>query len=153
MKGIRNITVAVSDDLYRQTRRVAAEYDTTVTEMVRFLLIALPSAVEAALFPGGRPQFGRAVYLAKKAGTPWPPSAQSQPPIPTPQSPQTAATEITKNTVCIPVNPPQQTDSKSTYTESTSENTAQVSQYPSPNPSAFNNFPIQPETRTAPVSQ
>src|ERR1035438_3200908 len=109
--------------------------------MVRFLLMTLPEAVEAARFPGGRPQFGRAAYLADQAGTPWPPHAQSEPPIRTPISRQTAETRMPQNPGCIPVNPPQQTDSKADHTESISENTALVSQYPAPNPSVFNNFP------------
>jgi hypothetical protein len=60
MRTVRNITIAVEPELYRQTRRIAADYDTTVTDMVRFLLIALPEAVKAARYPGGRPQFGLA---------------------------------------------------------------------------------------------
>jgi hypothetical protein len=37
MRTVRNITVAVDPELYRQTRRIAVEYDTTVTDRVRFL--------------------------------------------------------------------------------------------------------------------
>ena len=48
MRTVRNITVAVEPELYRQTRRIAADYDTTVTDMVRFLLLVLPEAVKAA---------------------------------------------------------------------------------------------------------
>src|ERR1019366_9368495 len=48
MRTVRNITVAVEPELYRQTRKIAADYDTTVTDMVRFLLLALPEAVKAA---------------------------------------------------------------------------------------------------------
>ena len=124
MQTVRNITVAVSDDLYRQTRRLAAQYDTTVTNMVRFLLMTLPEAVEAARFPGGRPQFGRAAYLADKAGNPWPPPVQPEPSIRTSISRQITEKFMPQNPGCIPVNPPQQTDSKATNTESMSENTA-----------------------------
>jgi predicted TIM-barrel enzyme len=35
---MKNITVTVSDELYRQARRFAAEHDTTVTAMVRAIL-------------------------------------------------------------------------------------------------------------------
>jgi len=35
---MRNITVSIADDLYRRTRIVAAEQDTTVTAMVRQFL-------------------------------------------------------------------------------------------------------------------
>jgi hypothetical protein len=124
MQTVRNITVAVSDDLYRQTRRLAAQYDTTVTDMVRFLLMTLPEAVEAARFPGGRPQFGRAAYLADKAGTPWPPPVQPEPSIRTSISSQITEKFMPQNPGCISVNPTQQTDSKATNTESISENTA-----------------------------
>jgi hypothetical protein len=67
MRTVRNITVAVEPELYRQTRKIAADYDTTVTDMVRFLLLALPDAVKAARYPGGRPQFARAAYLRDRA--------------------------------------------------------------------------------------
>jgi hypothetical protein len=58
MRTVKNITVAVDPELYRQTRRLAIEYNTSVTDMVRFLLLALPDALKAARYPGGRPQFG-----------------------------------------------------------------------------------------------
>src|ERR1035437_6689012 len=83
MRTVRNITVAVEPELYRQTRRIAADYDTTVTDMVRFLLIALPEAVKAARYPGGRPQFGLAAARAARAAASAPPAATS----PNPSSP------------------------------------------------------------------
>jgi hypothetical protein len=67
MRTVRNITVAVDPELYRQTRKIAADYDTTVTDMVRFLLLVLPEAVKAARYPGGRPQFGQAAARAARA--------------------------------------------------------------------------------------
>jgi hypothetical protein len=67
MRTVRNITVAVDPDLYRQTHKIAADYDTTVTDMVRFLLLILPEAVKAARYPGGRPQFGLAAARAVPA--------------------------------------------------------------------------------------
>ena len=70
MRTVRNITVAVDPELYRQTRKIAADYDTTVTDMVRFLLLVLPEAVKDARYPGGRPQFGRAAARAAGAATP-----------------------------------------------------------------------------------
>jgi hypothetical protein len=45
MRTVRNITVAVEPELYRQTRKIA-DYDTTITDMVRFPLLA-PSATPA----------------------------------------------------------------------------------------------------------
>ena len=70
MRTVRNITVAVDPELYRQTRKIAADYDTTVTDIVKFLLLVLPEAVKAARYPGGRPQFGRAAARAAGAATP-----------------------------------------------------------------------------------
>jgi hypothetical protein len=93
MRTVRNITVAVDPELYRQTRRIAAEYDTTVSDMIRFLLLALPEAVKAALHPGGRPQFGRAVALAAASATPAPSAINISSPAP----------EKSRNSSCKPV--------------------------------------------------
>jgi hypothetical protein len=54
-KTVRNITVAVSDDLYSQTRRLAAQYDTTVTNMVRFLSSPSRSGSRPRASPVERP--------------------------------------------------------------------------------------------------
>ena len=94
MRTVRNITVAVEPELYRQTRKIAADYDTTVTDMVRFLLLVLPEAVKAARYPGGRPQFGLA---AARAAASAPPAAMS----PNPSSPSPEKSEISP---CTPVN-------------------------------------------------
>ena len=85
MRTVRNITVAVDPELYRQTRKIAADYDTTVTDMVRFLLLVLPEAVKAARYPGGRPQFGLAAARAARAAASAPPPAPAiNPPTPSP---------------------------------------------------------------------
>ena len=47
MPKVRNITVAVSPELYRQTRRIAADSDTTITELVRHILIHLPELLRS----------------------------------------------------------------------------------------------------------
>jgi hypothetical protein len=70
MRTVRNITRAVEPELYRQTRRIAVDYDLTVTDMVRFLLVALPEAVKAARYTGGRPQFGMAAAHAVASAPP-----------------------------------------------------------------------------------
>jgi hypothetical protein len=97
MRTVRNITVAVEPELYRQTRKIAADYDTTVTDMVRFLLLALPEAVKAARYPGGRPQFGLAVARAARAAA----SAPSAGTSPNLSSPSPEKSEIPP---CTPVN-------------------------------------------------
>jgi len=56
MRKVRHITVAVSPELYRQTRHLAAEYDTTVTALVAYLLERMPKALQAARFPVGGPK-------------------------------------------------------------------------------------------------
>jgi hypothetical protein len=92
MRTVRNITVAVEPELYRQTRKIAADYDTTVTDMVRFLLLVLPEAVKAARYPGGRPQFGLAAARAARAAA----SAPSAPPA-------DPSTQIREVSPCTPV--------------------------------------------------
>jgi hypothetical protein len=82
MRTVRNITVAVEPELYRQTRKIAADYDTTVTDMVRFLLLALPEAVKAARYPGGRPQFGLAAARAAASAQPATTAINSSSPSP-----------------------------------------------------------------------
>ena len=59
----------------------------------------------------------------------------------TPIGHQNADTIQLQNSLCIPVNPPQEDDSKSDNTESISQNTAPVFQYPATNQSSFNNLP------------
>ena len=93
MRTVRNITVAVTPELYHQTRKIAAEYNTSVTDMVRFLLLVLPEAVKSARYPGGRPQFGLAAYRADLAARA---AALAQP------SPSPEKSEISP---CTPVNP------------------------------------------------
>jgi len=77
MSQIRNITVAVPDELYRQTRRLAAENNHSVTASVRYLLYCLPKALQAAPIPADShisapPDFARAFARAKKNKEPWP---------------------------------------------------------------------------------
>ena len=42
MRNVRNITETVTPELYRQTRMLAVEYDTTVTALVAYLLERMP---------------------------------------------------------------------------------------------------------------
>ena len=53
MRTVRNITVCVSPELYRQTKLLAAKYDTTVSGVVAYLLERLPDALERARCPVG----------------------------------------------------------------------------------------------------
>jgi hypothetical protein len=99
MRTVRNITVAVEPELYRQTRKIAADYDTTVTDMVRFLLLVLPEAVKAARYPGGRPQFGLAAARAAA-----PPAVNAPNPL-SPSLPATPSPCKSEISPCTPVNP------------------------------------------------
>lgn len=98
MRTVRNITVAVEPELYRQTRKIAADYDTTVTDMVRFLLLVLPDAVKAARYPGGAPQFGLAAARAARAAR----AAAAASPSPSLHS--TPSPEKGEIPLCTPVN-------------------------------------------------
>jgi hypothetical protein len=53
MRTVRNITVCVSPEIYRQTKQLAAKYHTTVSGVVAFLLERLPDALERARYPVG----------------------------------------------------------------------------------------------------
>ena len=53
MRTVRNITVCVSPELYRQTRQLAAQYDTTVTAIVAYLLRQLPHVIVRSGYPVG----------------------------------------------------------------------------------------------------
>jgi hypothetical protein len=70
--------------------------------MVRFLLLALPEAVKAARYPGGRPQFGLAAARAARAAAPPPPPPPNPPAPSLPASPSPGKSQISP---CTPVNP------------------------------------------------
>ena len=111
MRKVRNITVAVNPELYRQTRRLAAEYDTTVTDMVRYLLERLPGALKNTRYPGGHPQSGNAAARAASATPPAPVSAppaaptstMQVAPLPAPTSNTPPPTQIQQNLQNRPV--------------------------------------------------
>ena len=56
MRKVRNITVAVPHDLYLQSRRLAAEYDTTVTAIVAHILERMPAYLKSSDYPVGGPK-------------------------------------------------------------------------------------------------
>ncbi|MGB0063252.1 MAG: hypothetical protein WBP85_02310 [Terracidiphilus sp.] len=47
----KHITVAVTEEQYHRTRLLAAEFDTTVTSLVAYLLDRLPDALRRAHYP------------------------------------------------------------------------------------------------------
>lgn len=50
-KKTKHITVAVTERQYHEIRLLAAEFDTTVTALVAFLLHRLPDALRRANYP------------------------------------------------------------------------------------------------------
>ena len=66
-RKVKNITVCVSPEIYRQTRHLAAEYDSTVSTIVAWLLQRLPEALERTRFPNGGPIAFSEMVLAEAA--------------------------------------------------------------------------------------
>ncbi len=51
----KHITVAVTEEQYHRTRLLAAEFDTTVTALVAYLLDRMPDALRRAHYPKSQP--------------------------------------------------------------------------------------------------
>ena len=101
MRNVKNITVAVSVDLYRQTRKLAAEYDTTVTAMVAYLLQRLPDSLKRAHFPVGGPK-----WAPPPLGQTLPPVTQTAAASPDPANPSSgSAPTLFPNIACKTVRP------------------------------------------------
>jgi hypothetical protein len=56
MRKVKNITVCVTPEIYREARHLAAEYDSTVSTMVAWLLPRMRVALERSRFPKGGPK-------------------------------------------------------------------------------------------------
>jgi hypothetical protein len=56
MRKVKNITVCVSPEIYHEARLFAAEYDSTVSTVVAWLLPRLRVALERTHFPKGGPK-------------------------------------------------------------------------------------------------
>ena len=131
MRKIRHITVSVTPELYRQTRHLAAEYDTTVSAMVAYLLERFPSALKAAQFQGGPAHCAAAQASAPvaQASAPvaQPPAVSADPPALTP-SPE-------KNAIagCTAVQANLKPSLSATSSEDPVSGTAAVRQYEAPN--------------------
>ena len=78
MRKVKNITVCVKPEIYCEARNLAAEYDTTVSTIVAWLLERLPAALERSRFPKGGPkpctQPSPAVNVLVTPPTPLPPT-------------------------------------------------------------------------------
>ena len=91
MRELRHITVAVTPELYSQTRKLAAEMDSTVTSMVAYLLVRMPSFLKSAGYRVTVPP-GAPYHVPRKATTTpripilkYVPSAHTRPPPPPPK--------------------------------------------------------------------
>ena len=126
MRNVRNITVAVTPELYRQTRRLAADYDTTVTEIVAYLLERLPDALKRAGYPVGGPNAAPTPSTHSKT-IPYGPirqgSDRSVPEVTPPPPPKT------ENSGCTPVRTKLNASISEIYKEILGADTAPVRQY------------------------
>src|ERR1017187_10106175 len=82
MRTVRNITVSVTPEIYRETRMLAAEYDTTVFSIVAGLLIKLRHILKASGYPVAVRKALLAEEKAKSARLAAKPAA---PPTPSPE--------------------------------------------------------------------
>jgi len=134
-RKVRNITVAVSPDLYRQTRRLAIEYDSTVTGVVTYLLERLPRALKVERFPvgGPKPSSGESSKPAPTpAGSPAVPSTSA------PTNPASSRVEPGTFSACTTVTPTPNPAESAASRHLLGEITAAVCQYDAvtPTPSA-----------------
>ncbi len=53
MRKVKNITVSVTPEVYRDARHLAADYDSTVSAFVAWLLPRLRVSLERTRFPKG----------------------------------------------------------------------------------------------------
>lgn len=152
MREVRNITVAVSPELYRQTRKLAAEMDSTVTAMVAYLLERFPSYLKGAGYkvtvPPGAPH-----HLPGR-------SSHGEPPAPNCQActrvaPQVSSTpEKIANSDCMAVKPSQTANISTTSEARPHADTAPVRQYESANSNTSKDLPAEPKkaySRCTPV--
>jgi hypothetical protein len=78
---MRNITVSVSDETYRQARVWAAQRDTSVSAIVKYLLQTLPGVTRAVrAFPVRNPSPVNAFPLPDRAPEVSPPDPQKDVP-------------------------------------------------------------------------
>ena len=117
----RNITVAVSPELYHQTRLLAVEFDTTVTSLVAYLLERMPTALRQARYPKGGPKPATPAPAAQPASPV--PASSANPPNPQP------ANEKTEISACTPVNATQVPSLSETCERKAQPCTAPVPQY------------------------
>ena len=140
MRTVRNITVAVSPELYRQTRMLAVEYDSTVTAMVAYLLAAMPRALKAARFPVGGPQSAASARPAPSANAP---ASSVNPPSP----------EKIAHSGCAAVNPNLNPALSKACEDTLQGNTAPVQQYADTNQHISKDLQQGPKPPTGAVNQ
>jgi len=119
MRRVKNITVCVTPEIYRQTRHLAAEYDTAVSTIVAWLLPRLPAALERTRFPKGGP---KPSAQPAPAASPTPSSS----PTPTPSHPPSEKITIS---ACGTVTPHLNNDVSAACSESADAGTATVKLY------------------------
>jgi hypothetical protein len=143
MREVRHITVAVTPELYLQTRKLAAEMDSTVTAMVAYLLERFPSYLKASGYsvtvPPGVPCH-RAPRSTSKAQGPNCQGCGRDAEHPSP------STEKNANSDCTAVKSSQTSNLSATSEAQPRAGTAPVCQYESSNSNITNNLPAEPKT-------
>jgi hypothetical protein len=92
MRKVKNITVCVTPEIYREARLLAAEHDSTVSALVAWLLPHMRVSLERTHFPKGGPKPSAQPTPAVNAlVTPPPPPSPRTLPTPTPGSSQEQA--------------------------------------------------------------
>lgn len=79
MAQVRNITISVSHELYRQSRHLAADYDYTVTGLMRHFLENLPWLLRKIPPPPGSTRHPAMAPAAPAAPVPQPTTPALQP--------------------------------------------------------------------------
>lgn len=134
MPKVRHITVAVSPELYRQTRHLAAEYDTTVTAIVAYLLERLPDALKRSRYPVGGVKTAANQAITKAESI----TSIETHPTPTPPAPS----RISRS---VPAHSPATGTNQNTYEQVPPSRTAPVRQYDGSNPQIAQGLSENPE--------
>lgn len=139
MRKARHITVSVSPELYLQTRKLAAEMDSTVTAMVAYLLQRMPAALKAAGYKVTVPP------AAATRPTPSPRKAAASSGNPPSSSPVPPCPEKIANSGCEAVEPNLTANFSKTSEGSLHRYTAPVPQYASDKSHILKDLQVKPE--------
>jgi len=101
MPKFKNITVSVPIEVYREARRFAALYDSSVSAMTAYLLEHLPDAIKRSRFPKGGVKPSTPPAPAGPAPSPAPHAPGSTSPGPAAPSPAPPAENSINFSKCV----------------------------------------------------